>query len=375
MQLILASASSVVTGPASNKSAAAFLRAYELCRRGGESPDLVRALVGVTRVHLFRGAVHKAREASQETLEAAGRIQDPGIVATAHYAQGMVLLFLAELAQARERLEQAVALFDAAAVSAGSRDRVGALVYLGRTLWLLGFPDQAVERTREAEIAGQRCTDPQVKGFGLALTQALHAWCGNFDVVREHSQAILEAPWARELQPQLLSNADLFRGWVMAREGQPQGTTLIRDEIAERARTPLRLYRALHGAILVEACAALGRMDDAMSALDETLPFAETEEHFYEAELHRLRGELLLRRTVADHENAERCIHIAIDIARRQGAKSWELRATMSLARLLRDTGHGDEARAMLAEIYNWFTEGFDTADLKEAKVLLEDLK
>ena len=125
---------------------------------------------------------------------------------------------------------------------------------------------------------------------------------------------------------------------------------------------------------MVEACVSLGRLDDAMSALDETLPFADTEEHYYEAELHRLRGELLLGRTVADREDAERCFRKAIDIARRQGAKSWELRATKSLARLLRDAGRRDEARVMLAEIYNWFTEGFETADLKSAKALLDEL-
>jgi tetratricopeptide (TPR) repeat protein len=371
MQLTLASALIVVTGPASNEAAAAFSRAYELCRRGGGSPDLVLALAGLTRVHLFRGAVHKAREASQETLEAAGRIQDPGIVATAHYAQGLVLQTLAELAQARERMEQAIALFNSVSVVRNSRDRVGALAYLGRTLWLLGFPDQALERTREAEIAGQRSTDPQLKGFGLVLTQHVHAWCGNFDVVREHAQAFLNAAWVTELGG-LLSHTDLLRGWLIAREGQPQGITLIRNGIAKRA--PFRLYRALYGALLVEACASVGRIDDAMTALDETLPFAETEEHYYEAELHRLRGELLLRRAVADPEDAERCFRKAIDIACRQGAKSWELRATTSLARLLRDTNRRDEARTMLAEIYGWFTEGFDTSDLKDAKALLDEL-
>jgi len=111
-----------------------------------------------------------------------------------------------------------------------------------------------------------------------------------------------------------------------------------------------------------------------MTALDEALMFAETEEHYYEAELHRLRGELLLMRTDADREGAERCFRKAIDIARRQSAKSWELRANTSLARLLREMNRRNEARGMLADIYNWFTEGFDTADLKDAKTLLDEL-
>ena len=108
--------------------------------------------------------------------------------------------------------------------------------------------------------------------------------------------------------------------------------------------------------------------------LDESLPFAETEQHYYEAELHRLRGELLLMRTDADREGAERCFRKAIDIARRQSAKSWELRAATSLARLKAKLGKRDEGRTILAEIYNWFTEGFDTVDLKDAKALLDEL-
>ena len=115
-------------------------------------------------------------------------------------------------------------------------------------------------------------------------------------------------------------------------------------------------------------------IDEAITALDEALTCAETEEHYYEAELHRLRGELLLRRTDPDREGAERCFRRAIDIARRQSAKSWELRATTSLTRLLGKQGRRDEARAMLAEIYNWFSEGFDTTDLKDAKALLDQL-
>ena len=130
----------------------------------------------------------------------------------------------------------------------------------------------------------------------------------------------------------------------------------------------------MYGSLLAEARASLGHVDEAMTVLEETLPFAETEERYYEAELHRLRGELLLMRTDADREGAELCFRKAIDIARRQSAKSWELRATTSLARLLAKQGNTDEARAMLPEIYGWFTEGFDTPDLKDAKTLLDEL-
>jgi len=384
MQLDLGSASAIVNGPSANETEAALSRAYELCRRAGESPDLVLALGGLAWVHLFRGGVHKAREASQEMLEVAGKIRDPASVATANLTLGFALYVLPELAQARERLEQALAPLDSVPGLANSRGQqrllhaqqrlLHALVYLGRTLWLLGFPDQALKRTREAEVAGQRSTDPQLKVLGLTITQDVHLWCGNFDVVREHAQTLVDAPWATEMNPGLLLWTDVLRGWLSARDGQPHGIILIRAAITKRASFHFRLFGSEYGSLLAEACASLGRLDEAMTVIGETLPLAETEEHFYEAEVHRLRGELLLMGTDADQEGAERCFREAIDIARRQRPKSWELRATTSLARLLRSTGRRDEARATLADVYNWFTEGFETADLKDAKALLDDL-
>jgi predicted ATPase len=131
----------------------------------------------------------------------------------------------------------------------------------------------------------------------------------------------------------------------------------------------------MNGAMLAEAYAGAGRIEDALRALDEGLPYAETEEPYYEAELHRLCGELLLMRGNPNEHEAERHFRRAIEIARQQQAKSWELRATTSLARLLAKQGKRAEARTMLAEVYGWFTEGFDTADLKDAKALLDELE
>jgi class 3 adenylate cyclase/tetratricopeptide (TPR) repeat protein len=375
MQLALGSASYVVNGAGSTEAEGAYSRAHALCRRGGESPDLVRTLDGLATVHFFRGAMHKAHEASQEILQIADRIQEPDSVARAQYRLGVGHCYQAELAQAHKRLEQALALYESFPdLSTLHGGQVAALAQLGRPLWLLGFPDQALRRTREAEVAGQRSTDRLDKAFGLVLTYDVHVWCGNLEVVREHTRKILDAPWATELNLGFLTRAKILHGWLVAREGQPEGIALIRDAMATRASIRSGLYRSMNGSLLAESCASVGRIDEAISVLDETLPFAQSEEHYYEAELHRLRGELLLRRTDADGEGAERCFRRAIDIARRQSAKSWELRATASLARLLRDTNRCDEASATLAEIYNWFTEGFDTADLKDAKALLEEL-
>ncbi len=374
LQLDLADASTTVYGPASDVPEAAFSRAYELCRRGGESVDLLRALDGIRNVHNTRGAVHKAYKVAQEILEIARRINDPTRVALAQTALGMSLSTLAELAQAREMMEESLApLGSLPDLPNLQTARVILPLLLGRTLWLLGFPDQGLKRMREAEIAGNRSANPIAKAFALQPSE-VHTWCGNFEVVRENSQKLLQAPWLVELNPLFAARADVSLGWLLARTGKLDGIAMIRDAMARITATRFGLSRSLFGSMLAEACASVGQIDEAVSVLDETLPFAQTEERYYEAELNRQRGELLLMRGSTESGAAEDCFREAIKIARRQSAKSWELRATTSLARLLAKQGKRDEARAILAEIYNWFTEGFSTADLKDAKALLDEL-
>ena len=240
-------------------------------------------------------------------------------------------------------------------------------VALGRTLWLLGFADQALKTIREGEIAGNRCTNPVAKAFGLQPSE-VHIWCGNFELVRENAQALLQAPWAAEINPVFPARADLARGWLMAKEGKPDGIAMIRDAIARTTATRFGLSRSIFASMLAEACASVGQIDEALSALDEAFPFAQAEEPYLEAELNCQRGELLLTRGSEARAAAEGCFREAIRVARKQEARSWELRATTSLARLMRDSNRRDEARAMLADIYNWFTEGFSTPDLKECE-------
>jgi predicted ATPase len=173
-----------------------------------------------------------------------------------------------------------------------------------------------------------------------------------------------------------LAYATSLRGWAMAEEGRNEdGIAQIQEGLATSRVTGSQLRRPYFQTLLAEAGRETGRLDDGLRALEEAL--AATDEHKnrqYEAETHRLKGELLLKQDEANATEAERCFRTAIEVARRQSAKSLELRATMSLARLLVKQGLRDEARTMLADIYNWFTEGFDTADLKDAKALLDEL-
>jgi class 3 adenylate cyclase/tetratricopeptide (TPR) repeat protein len=374
MQLTLGSTSTTVIGPASDQVEAAFSRAYELCLRKGESIELLRALSGIRVVHSTRGATRKACELAREALEIARRINDPIQLALAHSAEALAISGLGELTQARQMLEESIELVRSLPdVPDLQVVKVALPVILGRTLWLLGFADQATKQVRLAEIRGHRSSNPMAKAFGLQPKEA-DIWCGNFESIRKNAQTLLEAPWAAEISPIHAARADLARGWLLAKERQSGGIAMIRDAVARVAATRFGFSRSQFGAMLAEACASVGQIDEALSAVDEVLPFAQTEERYYEAELNRLRGELLLKQDASNAAQAEQCFRTAIDVSRGQSAKSWELRATTSLARLLAKRGKRDEARAMVAEIYGWFTEGFDTADLKDAKALLEEL-
>ena len=177
-----------------------------------------------------------------------------------------------------------------------------------------------------------------------------------------------------------LAEATILKGWTLTEDGQgEEGLTRMRQGLDAYAATGARLWRLYYLALMAEAHSKLGRVEDGLAELDEALNLVQrTSEHEHEAELHRLRGELLLKRCrsrspdPAIQEKAKQCFQDAMDIARKQQAKSLELRAVMSMGRLLRQQGRKEEARKMLSTIYGWFTEGFDTADLKEAKALLE---
>ena len=173
-----------------------------------------------------------------------------------------------------------------------------------------------------------------------------------------------------------MARGTILRGWVLAEQGQGEaGIAQMRQGIAALQATRAAAHRIYFLALLAEAHGKIDQAEEGITVLAEALTAGEkTGQRAYEPELHRFRGELLLRQAVPDAPQAEACFQQALAVARHQQAKSWELRAAMSLARLWQQQGKRAEARELLAPIYNWFTEGFDTADLQEAKALLEDL-
>jgi predicted ATPase len=166
-----------------------------------------------------------------------------------------------------------------------------------------------------------------------------------------------------------------LRSWALAKQGrQEEGIAHIRQGLSAALTTGQGLARSFFLALLAEVCGEAGQPEEGLTALIEAFDQSKTQEPLYEAELYRLKGELLLMQDDLSAAQAESCFQRASEVARQQSAKSWELRATTSLARLLTSQGRRDEARAMLTPIFNWFTEGLDTADLKDAKALLEEL-
>jgi predicted ATPase len=175
----------------------------------------------------------------------------------------------------------------------------------------------------------------------------------------------------------LYAHVEIYLGWAQAMAGDLDGgIAQMRHHLTDLRTTGLELLNEYILALIATALSRTGRFDEGLRTINEAFPIIErTGARWYEAEVHRLKGELLLAQDASNAAQAEKSFRTAIDISRKQSARSWELRATISLARLLRDTGQRDEARAMLAEIYGWFTEGFDTADLRDAKALLDDLR
>ena len=256
----------------------------------------------------------------------------------------------------------------------GADAGVSALAYDACCLWCLGYPEQALKRSQEALVLARELDHP------FSLGEAL--WCGGciFSDIRRDAQAL--KGHAEELvqfanekgMPTWLGMAISFRGEAVAMLGQVrEGMEQISEGMAAGQSRGLRLY--LPGTLrsLAEAQAKAGQPEAGLATLDEALVLVEqTGERHWEAELYRQRAELLLMQ--GQDAEAEAGLLQAVEVARWQGARSWELRATTSLARLWQRQGRLDEARQMLAEIYDWFTEGFDTPDLQEAKALLEGL-
>jgi predicted ATPase len=302
----------------------------------------------------------------------------------AYWALGSTLFMLGEFGAAQVHLTQSLTLYDAQRHHShvflyGTEPGIYGLSYLAWALWHLGYPDQALQKSQAALTLAQELSHL----FSLAGAQNFTAQTHELRRERAPAQEWAEATITLAHEhgfPNWVGQGTLHQGWALAEQGQvEEGISQIRQGLAILQAVGTGLFRSYYLAQLAAAYGKVGQVEEGFTTLTEALATVDkTGERWCEAELHRLKGELMLRTSGQSRElranEAEACFHKAIDIARRQQAKSLELRAVMSLSRLWQQQDKQKEAHALLAEIYNWFTEGFDTKDLQEAKALLEQL-
>jgi predicted ATPase len=380
MQTTLGPALMTIKGFATPEVERVYTRARALCRQVGETPQLFPVLWGLWLFYEVGGEVQTARELAEQLLSLAQRQQDPALLLSAYRAMGQTVYWQGELVQARAYLEQGIALYDPqrhrSLVFHYSQDAgVGLRTFVAHVLWYLGYPEQAVARLQEALTLARELSHP----FSLALALDHAAWLHQYRREERLAQEQAGADMALSREQGFaffLAHGTIFRGWALAAQGQrTEGITQMHQGLdALRTRGVGVLLPRIH-TLLAEAYGESGQAKEGLRLLAEALATADHQGmHLWEPELYRVKGELLLRQPVPDAPEAERCFRQALDSARRQEAKSLELRAATSLSRLWQRQGRRAEARQLLAPIYGWFTEGFETVDLKEAKALLEEL-
>jgi class 3 adenylate cyclase/predicted ATPase len=381
VQLTLGPALRATTGGGTAEVERLYTRARALCEQVGEPPQLFRVLWGLWRVYFQRGDYPMLQTIGAQLFSLAERLHDPDLLLEAHHALWATLFFGGELAAAQPHLAQGMRFYDP------QRHRAHATLYSGhdpgvccrmataQSLWLLGYPDRAVTSIEAALVLAQQLAHPLSLAFALYWAAMLHHFRREATRTQAHAEAAMTLATSERF-PLQLAQATPLRGWALAARGHwEEGRVQIQQGLAAYHATGATANQPYYLALLAEVAAQGGQSAAGLRALAKALATLPTSGvRWWAAELSRLKGELLLQHAVAQPEEVEACFQHALDMARRQQAKSLELRAAMSLSRLWQQQGKRAAARELLAPVYGWFTEGFDTADLQEARALLEEL-
>jgi predicted ATPase len=385
MMLLLALGVSLVAtkGFASPEVEATYARARELCLRTEDSATLFPVLYGLWNVYLLRCELTRCKDLAKQMYDVVQGQADPVLLLQAYNVMQQPLLHLGEFAAARRHQEQGLALYDPhmhgdLTAMYGEDPGISFLAYGAVTLWCLGYPGQALRSVQAALKLADDLPHPFNRARALYFGAFTHLCCREVSRTQELAAALMELS-AEQGFALLRQGGRILHGWCLAEQGRvEEGIEHLRQGLAGWQATGALSHRPYQLALLAEALARQGQGEEGLVALGEALDMVRGGgETFWEAELHRLQGELLLLRGEAGpsaQAEAEACFLQALDVARRQQAKSLELRTVMSLSRLYGRQGRLSEARPLLAETYGWFTEGFDTRDLREAPPLLDQL-
>jgi predicted ATPase len=380
LQIALGISLTATKGPAP-EVLAACLRARELAERIGDTRQAYAAVWGHWYFNLLRMRFSTARDLSYELLELARREQDKELLLQAHHAAWPILLCRGELLLCRQHAEQGLALYDRdehrfQALRYGGHDPGACCRYhLAQALWLLGYPDRAVAMARDSVRLARELAQPFSLVLAVSHASYLHQCRGEPRLAQQWAEETI-ALSVEQGFTHYRATGDLFLGWSKAAQGDLEaGTAAVQESLTALRTAGFNVRRSYYLALMAEIGRWSGRLEAGQNAIAEAFAFAdESGERWWEADLHRLEGELLLARSTPNSGNAEACFHRALEVARQQSARAFELRAATSLARLWADGGRRIEAHDLLAPVYDWFTEGFDTADLKDARALLDEL-
>jgi tetratricopeptide (TPR) repeat protein len=354
-------------------------RAWELTRDGEASPERYHTLSGLTSYYDVHGDFLEAKKIGEELLRIAQELKDPGLTALAHHHLSVTLLYLGRPTEYHDHREKMVALYDSQrdrslGFKVGIDSQLANLSHAGYGYFFLGYPEKARHLSLKAVKLAKKLGHPFFLSFNLAFAAYSAAYRRDLETARKMAQDTI-AVASEHGHPLWLGCGLAVLGWVMSEEGHlEEAITEIQrgQEILKNIGAWLPYTSDLR--ILAGIYLSAEKKKEGLAVIDEALAkIGKMGGWDEEPELLRLQGELLLLEDGMETE-AEACFQRAIDVAKAQKAKSWELRATMSLCRLLQNQGKQKQARSELSEIYNWFNEGFETPDLKEAKVLLEAL-
>jgi predicted ATPase len=358
-----------------------FLRAQHLCEHLEAPHQLFPVLCGLWNHYLVRAELQTAHTLGEQLLSLAQQAQDTVLLVAAQCTLGATLFNLGVVAAALTHYAQGMALYDS------QQHRAAAFLYGGdavvvwyhshaaSALWLLGYPDQGLAQSQQAVTLAQQSAHPFSLSAALCTAACFHQCRREVRAAQERAEAAIVLATEQGF-PYWRAFSALLRGWALAQQEQAkEGIEQIHQGLVAHRATGAELGRPYWLMLLAEAHGIMRQPEAGLTVLTEALALVDTTgERWYEPELYRLKGVLLLQQSSDNHAEAETCFQRSISIAQSQQAKSWELRAATSLARLWQQQGKRQEAHDLLAPVYDWFTEGFDTADLKDAKMLLDEL-
>ena len=368
----------IVKGYAAPETGRAYARARELWEQLGSPSEFLHVPWGHSQYHALRGEFDLAQRLDEDLLRLSRQRNDFGGLVLGYLSSGRNLMFAGRFAPSRSHLEEVLALYDPISHNslvhqATVHPQVGSQAILGIVLFGLGFPNQALARSSAAIAEARRLAHPPSLALSLALGTLPLFFVGDDAALDERADELVAVSTEQGF-PLWRAVGTIYRGWVKVKNGDvTEGISFLRSGLTAFRATGAETWMPQYIALLAGACEIAGQVEEAVTLLDDGLQIVErTGERWLAAELNRRKGQLLLRQGHA--EAAEEFYRNALSIAKKQAAKLWELRAAVSLARLRRDQGRHTEARDLLAPVYGWFTEGFDTPDLKEAKALLDTL-